>query len=59
MGGMTSVGVFLRDPSLYLSEKTSENSTRLDRQARPGTEHGDFRAHEKQILLKYVKTCQR
>ena len=38
LGGMPSVGVFLRDPSPYLrvSEKTTENSERLGRQARPG-----------------------
>ena len=38
MGAMPSVGVFLRDPSPYLREfrrKTTENSERLGRQARP------------------------
>ena len=42
MGGMPSVGVFLRGPSPY-SEKTTENSERLGRQARPGFEPGNSR----------------
>ena len=37
-------GVLLRDPSPYLvSEKTTENSERLGRQARPGIEPGTSR----------------
>ena len=43
MGGMSSVGVFLRDPSSYLYEfwrKTTENSEWLGQQAQPGIEHG-------------------
>ena len=46
MGGMPSVGIFLRDPSPYLREfwrKTTENSERLGRQARPGIEPGTSR----------------
>ena len=46
MGGMSSVGVFLRDPSLYLRKfrrKTTKNSERLGRQARPGIEHDTSR----------------
>ena len=40
VGGMPSVGVFLRDPSPYLrvSEKTTKNSEQLIRQARPRIE---------------------
>ena len=41
MVGLPSVGVFLRDSSPYLYEfrkKTTENSERLGRQARPGFE---------------------
>ena len=46
VGGMPSVGVFLRDPSPYLREfrrKTAENSERLGRQARPSIEPGTSR----------------
>ena len=38
IGRVRSMGVFLRDPNLYLSEfrrKTTEKSERLGRQARP------------------------
>ena len=41
-----SLGVFLRDPSLYLRKfrkKTTENSERLGRQARPGIQPGTSR----------------
>ena len=31
IGGVLSLGVFLRDPSPYLREKTMENSERLGR----------------------------
>ena len=43
IGDVFSVGVFLRDPSPYLrefSEKTTENSERLGREARPRYELG-------------------
>ena len=43
VGGVSSVGVFLRDPSPYLrkvQEKTTENSERLGRQERLGIEPG-------------------
>ena len=46
MGGVPSVGVFLRDPSPYLREfrrKQRKNSERLGRQARPGFEPGTSR----------------
>ena len=46
IGGMSSVGVFQRNPSPYLREfrrKTTENSERLGRQARPGFEPGTSR----------------
>ena len=37
-GGMPSMGVFLRHPSPYLIEKTTENSELVGRQTRPGIE---------------------
>ena len=42
MGGVPSMGVFLRDPrgTPRVSEKTTENSERLGQQARPGIERG-------------------
>ena len=40
MGGMPSVGVYLREPNPYSSEKTTENSERLGQQARPMIETG-------------------
>ena len=46
IGGMPTVGVFLRDPDPYLREfrrKTTKNSERLGRQAPPGIETGTFR----------------
>ena len=46
IGGVPSVVVFLRDPSLvftWVSEKTTDNSDRLGRQARPGFEPGTSR----------------
>ena len=46
MGGMSSVDVFLRNPSPYLCEfrrKTTENSEQLGQQARPGIEPVTFR----------------
>ena len=44
--GMLYVRIFLRDPSPYLRKfrrKTTENSERLGRQARPRIEHGTSR----------------
>ena len=46
IGGVLSVGIFLRDPRPHLREfqrKTTENSERLGRQARPGIEPGTTR----------------
>ena len=46
IGGVSFVGVFLKDPSLYLRKfwrKTTENSEQLGRQARPGFEPGTSR----------------
>ena len=43
IGGMPSVGIFLRDPSQYLRKFRTENSERLGRQARLGFEPGTSR----------------
>ena len=47
IGGMSSIGAFLKDPNPYLSEfrkkKNRKNSERLSQQARPGIGPGTFR----------------
>ena len=57
VGGVCSVEVFLTEPSIFMrvSEKSTENSERLGRQARPGFGPGTSRLPVLTLAVKFSK----